>query len=80
MKPYSELNIYPPPINEEEKNLSREERVHLSRHRCGHYSLIHSCTHRINLTDSDTCTLCSNAQVSLEHIILQGPHLQSHGD
>jgi len=78
MQPNTILNSYPPPTSEEEKTLSREERVHLSRFRCGHHPVLPSYMHRINLTDSDTCTLCNNAEGSLEHILLHCTHLQHH--
>ena len=75
MQPNAVLNRYPPLINEEENTISREERVHLSRLRCGHHPVLPSYTNRINLTCSDTCTLCNNAEGSLEHIILHCPYL-----
>ena len=78
MQPNTILNSYPPPISEEEKTLSREERVHLSRLRCGHHPVLPSYTHRINLSDSNKYTLCNNAEGSLEHILLHCTHLQHH--
>ena len=37
-----------------------------------------SYTKRINLTDTDTWTLCNNAEGNLEHILLHCPHIQTH--
>ena len=59
---------------EGKKIISCEERVYLSRLRCRHRPVLPSYTQRINLTDSDTCTLCKNAEGSLEHIILEIQH------
>ena len=78
MQPNTILDKHPPPISDEELTLSREERVHLSRLRCGHHPALPSYTKRINLTDTDTCTLCNNAEGNLEHIILHCPHIQTH--
>ena len=76
--PNSRLGTYPPHINEEEKTLEREDRVHLSRLRCGHHPVLPSYTHRIHLSDTATCTLCNQEEGTLEHIILHCPHLDTH--
>ena len=76
--PNSRLGRHPPPISREEETLSRENRVHLARLRCGHHPVLPSYTHRINLSDTDTCTLCNQAQGTLEHVLLHCPHLDTH--
>ena len=78
--PNSRLGRRPPPICEEEETLSRVNRVHLTRLRCGDHPVLPSYTHRINLSDTDSCTLCNQAQGTLEHIILHCPHLDKHRD
>ena len=70
-----------PPFNsEEEIALSRKDKVHLSLLRYGHHPgpALPSYTKRVNVTETDTCTLCNNAEGNLEHIILHCPHIHTH--
>ena len=70
---------HPPPlINSTETQLSRAERVHLARLRCGHHPSLHAYRHRIGLVDTDICTNCQTAPHTITHILLECPAWQSH--
>ena len=70
----------PPPLTDTtlEQHLTREDRVHLSRLRCGHHTAIPSYMHRIGQLNDPTCHLCNNTVGSVEHIILHCPAIQAH--
>ena len=72
----------PPPITNtaREQHLPREDRVHLSRLRCGHHTSIPTYMHRIGLAPDPTCTHCNNAEGTVEHVLLHCPALQIHRD
>ena len=72
------LQRRPPPVDPSEKNLSREDRVHLSRLRSGHHPSFPSYMHRIERATDDTCTLCSDAEGTVEHVLLHCPEAQQH--
>ena len=78
--PNSLLRARPPPVDPSEKALSREDRVHLARLRSGHHPAIPAYMFRIGRAQDDTCTLCSAAEGSVEHVLLQCPTAQQHRD
>ena len=67
----------PPPISSTETQLSRAERVHLARLRCGHHPSLHAYRHRIGLEDTDICPDCQAAPHTITHILLECPSWQS---
>ena len=78
--PNTLLQSRPPLVDPSEKSLKREERVHLSRLRCGHHTSLPTYMHRIGLAPDDTCTLCTQAEGSAEHVLLHCPTIQIHRD
>ena len=62
-----------------EQHLPREDRVHLSRLRCGHHTSIPSYMHRIGQLNDPTCHLCNHPEGSVEHILLHCPAIQTQG-
>ena len=75
------LQAHPPSTDISlEQHLPRQDRVHLSRLRCGHHTSIPVYMHRIGQLDNPTCNLCNNAVGSVEHILLHCPAIQSHRD
>ena len=72
------LTYRPPPIADEERDLPRADRVHLSRLRCGHHPLLPTYAHRIGISDSDRCELCLTESGSVTHMLLHCPTIQQH--
>ena len=68
--PNTLLNTAPPLIAEEERALSRTDRVHLSRLRCGHHPALQSYRHRIGLAEVDECNLCGEVPGDITHVLL----------
>ena len=69
------LDTPPPNISSTETQLSRSERVHLSRLRCGHHPNLNSYKHRINNTLTDLCPLCQVNPHTITHLIEECPNL-----
>ena len=78
--PNSLLQSRPPPVDPSERTLSREDRVHLSRLRCGHHTSLPHYMHRIGRAPTDTCSLCHAAVGTVEHVLLHCPTIQTHRD
>ena len=70
------LGSHPPPVDPAEKSLPREDRVHLSRLRCGHHTALPHYMHRIGLAPTAACSLCNRAEGTVVHILLHCPTLQ----
>jgi hypothetical protein len=66
----------PPDISSTETQLSRLERVHLARLRCGHHPSLQTYANRIGQADSDTCPSCQGAPHTITHILLECPPWQ----
>ena len=62
------LNHPPPPIHHSETTLTREDRVHLSRMRCGHHPEINSYKNKLDPNHSPYCPHCPHALHTVEHI------------
>ena len=77
MAPNSLLGARPPVVDPSERELSRRERVHLSRYRCGHHLGLPTYRHRIGLEDTDDCHFCGASPGSPEHILLHCPPLDT---
>ena len=71
-------NARTPQVDDSEQTLSRADRVHLARLRCGHHPSIPAYAHRIGRALTDQCTWCLNARGTLEHVFLHCPALQPH--
>ena len=56
--------------------MSREDRVHLSRLRCGHHPALPSYMNRIGRAPADVCELCLAEPGTVEHVLLHCPTLQ----
>ena len=56
--------------------MSREDRVHLSRLRCGHHPALPSYMNRIGRAPSADCVLCQAEPGTVEHVLLHCPTLQ----
>ena len=69
------LNTPPPDICCTETNLSRSERVHLTRLRCGHHQSLNTYKHRIDNTHTDLCPLCQISSHTVKHLIEDCPNL-----
>ena len=73
------LGTSPPHINTQaETRLPREDRVHLSRLRCGHHTAIPAYMHRIGLAPNPDCPHCNSAEGTIQHLLLHCPALQVH--
>merc|ERR1719376_1823575 len=73
--PSTLLGTTPPPLHTQ-----REDRVHLSRLRCGHHTAIPAYMHRIGLAPNPNCPHCSSAEGTIQHLLLHCPALQVHRD
>ena len=80
LAPNNILGARPPEPNPEELALSREDRVHISRMRCGHHPALPSYMHRIGRAPSDLCSWCGREPGTLEHVLLHCTHLQQYRD
>lgn len=69
------LNTPPPDISSTETQLSRSERVHLTRLRCGHHQSLYTYKHRIDNTHTDLCPLCQVSPHTVTHLIVDCPNL-----
>ena len=69
------LQAPPPEINEEEESLPREDRVILSRTRCGHLPQLRSYQNRIGATEVITCRSCHREPEFATHVF-ECPALQ----
>ena len=79
--PNTLLGTTPPPLHtQREQHLPREDRVHLSRLRCGHHTAIPAYMHRIGLAPDATCPRCDAVEGTAEHVLLHCPALQIHRD
>ena len=68
------LNTPTPTISSTETQLSRSERVHLTRLRCGHHPSLNTYKHRIN-THTDLCPLCQVSPHTVTHLLEVCPNL-----
>ena len=69
------LNTPPPTISSTETQLSRSERVHLSRLRCGHHPSLYTYKHRIDNTHTDLCPHCQVDPHTVTHLMEDCPNL-----
>ena len=69
LKDNTQLHARPPDIHPSESSLSREDRVHLARLRCGHHPALLSYQKRLNDTVQDTCPGCNTAPHTIKHIM-----------
>ena len=70
-QPNTLLGTRPPPADPAlERLLSREDRVHLARLRCGHHMALPSYRHRIGLDRDPSCVYCLAAVGTVEHVLL----------
>ena len=71
LNPNSILGRNPPVVNDSEIELSRSNRVHLSRLRCRHHNFLLSYRKRmIHTKESDTCRLC-HFGIHMIHYIME---------
>ena len=71
----------PPHINTHaESHLPRDNRVHLSRLRCGHHTVIPTYMHRIGQMPNPDSPHCNSAEGTVEHLFSHCPALQVHRD
>ena len=73
--PNSVLGRIPPNVSDSETELSRADRVHLARLRCGHHNTLMSYRKRLHPEISDTCPLCNISTHTIHHIIEECPSL-----
>ena len=71
--PNSILGTRPPPIHPSERLLSRTDRVHLARLRCGHHPALLSYKRRLDDSVADVCPDCNTAQHTIRHIMESCP-------
>lgn len=64
-----------PNISSTETQLSRLERVHLTRLRCGHHQSLNTYKHRIDNTQTDICPLCQVSPHTITHLLVDCPNL-----
>ena len=69
LKDNSVLHSHPPDIHPSESTLSREDRVHLARLRCGHHQALLSYKKRLGDAVTDTCPGCNTAPHTIKHIM-----------
>ena len=67
--PNSVLGRIPPNVSDSETELSREDRVHLSRLRCGQHNALMSYRKKLHPETSDTCPLCDISTHIIHHIL-----------
>jgi hypothetical protein len=65
----------PPDISHTEQQLSRADRVRLSRLRCGHHPSLNSYKHRVDRTQTDLCPQCHSLPHTIRHLLLDSPEL-----
>ena len=65
--PNSILGRIPPKVDDSEAELTREDRVHLSRLRCINHNTLPSYRKRIHPEVSDTCPLCHIGAHTIHH-------------
>ena len=73
--PNTILGTPPPEIYHSELALPRADRVHLSRLRCEHHTVLATYRKRIDDSINDVCTHCSTGTHSLIHIMTHCPTL-----
>ena len=69
------LEAPPPSANQEELSLPRQDRVHLSRLRCGHHPAIPSYEHRLRPDTNPTCRWCQGPAETVTHLFEDCPAL-----
>ena len=62
------LNTSPPPINSDELNLTRKERVELARLRSGYSRLVNSYLHKLDEQVEDKCPSCATSPHDVNHL------------
>ena len=65
----------PPPVNSDEADLHRQERVHLARLRCGHHLALRSYESRLRPEVDPTCRWYGEGQETISHIFQECPQL-----
>ena len=73
--PNSILGRIPQNVSDSETQLSREDRVHLSRSRCEDHNALMTYRKRLHPETSDTCTLCNISTHTIHHIMKECPSL-----
>ena len=63
------LHARPPEIHPSETSLPREDRVHLTRLRCGHHPALLSYQKKLDASIADVCPDCNTAPHSIQHIM-----------
>ena len=69
------LDTPPPDISSTETQLSRSERVHLTRLRCGHHPALNTYKHRLHNAHTDLCPFCQASPHTVMHLIVDCPNL-----
>ena len=62
------LNTSPPPINSDELNLTRKERVELARLRSGYSRSVNSYLHKLDEQVEDKCPSCATSPHDVNHL------------
>ena len=65
----------PPPINPDEADLHRQERMHLTRLRSGHHLALRSYENLIRSEVDTACRLCGEGPETVSHIFQECPQL-----
>ena len=73
--PNTLLGEAPPPVNPDEADLHRQERVHLARLRCGHHLALRSYENRLRPEVDPACRWCGEGQETIYHIFQECPQL-----
>ena len=67
--PNSILGVPPPKIHQSERDLPRQDRIHLSRLRCGHHPALQAYQHRINSNNPPECPNCGTQPHTVIHVM-----------
>ena len=69
------IQSQPPEVHTSERSLTREDRVHLARLRCGHHPALQAYRNRLDETISEACPNCTLAPHSIQHLMEDCPSL-----
>ena len=64
-----------PPVNPDEADLHRQERVHLAHLQCGHHLALRSYESRLRPEVDPACRWCGEGQETISHIFQECPQL-----
>ena len=73
--PNTLLEEAPPPVNPDEADLHRQERVHLARLRCGRHLALRSHENSLRPEVDPACRWCGEGQETISHIFQKCPQL-----